>query len=370
MPTYNSSKTLNNQRIPEGLKVDGSLTFNNLDVQGNVKVDGSVNGSTLTCQNFTVDSSVTSNHVTCQNLKVGGSTTGNHINCQNLKIAGSLTGSSITVTGQGSVDGSCAVNGFNVNNTLKVRGSATGQRWDIRGDTVITGCLKASDQSRFTSITLYSYDSTLEHSTANNIIIKRCALNRPQLLRLSQGTVINGNVTFEDGQGVIYVDSTSRVTGTVTGGTVITDDRLARADQVVFHNSTRYVNYVNGQEVPGDANNFGNTTITITILPPLWLIVALLIGCIASFAFGGPLWLGITLAVLTALCIGGKLVGEMVVKSSHVESADAQSQLHVPGRTIPSHQATPNAGPDNQAQNARTESPNNPQSSNRRPTRR
>lgn len=384
MPTYNRSVTFNNQRISEPLRVNGSFKFNNLQVQNDVHINGSVHGSILQCQQLGINGSVHGDHITCQYLDINGPVTVEHVNCRNLKIDGSFTGTDITATEQGSINGSCTVNGFNVNNTLKIRGKAIGQRWDIRGNAEINGCLKASDQSRFTNIDLCSYDSSLEHSTANNIVIKRCTPVRPQILRLSQGTVINGNVTFEDGQGVIYVDSTSRVTGTVTGGRVITDDRLARSDQVTFYNTntatvgliniswggsgTRYVNYVNGREVAGDSNNFGNRT--IVILPPIWLIAALLIGTIASFALGGPLWLGVTLAILTALCAGGKLVGKIIRINSKVDeffNSVIMQPRPTPNQTTSSHQVTPtpNAGPSaDQTQTARPESQsNNPPSS-------
>lgn len=323
MVTFDEAVTLNNQKISH-LKVNGSLTFYNLEIEKGVTAHGAVDGTHIKCQQFKVKGTVCANNLTCQDLEVNGSVRGSHITGRHLKINGPLGGTQITVNGKGLIDGDCHVDGFNVKKSLNITGAAIGTKWNVGENTEIIGYLKA-DQSHFKNIELYTHDSALTKSTADNIVFRHCMpSNISRTLRLSQGTVVNGTVTFEDGEGIIYIDSSSKIKGAIRGGNVvmIKDDKLAQADQLetTYDMATKrnYRNH-NGSitdefsitvDKPNQKNqqnrdpNFNNdkTKTILFPLPSLSLILILFISFFASFALGAPLWLELTLGGLTSLC--------------------------------------------------------------------
>lgn len=145
----------------KSLVVDGSLKFSNLIIEEELLVNGSVNGKKLKCKKF----------------KINGSFNGKDIEAKDGSVSGSLEGANINVL----------------------------------GETKIFGSMSVSD-GNFGNIEINGKKSDLTNSKARSIFFKKEEAET-QKLELNKKTIISGDVTFESGEGKIYLNSGSEIHG-------------------------------------------------------------------------------------------------------------------------------------------------------------
>jgi hypothetical protein len=105
--------------------------------------------------------------------------------------------------------------------TIDVVGPTELKNCKIKGDTSIIGTLDANN-SEFEKITITTSHMHLENSKTQNIVIKKNSnANEKQKLVLSGSTIIDGNIVFESGQGIIEKSSTVKINGSITGCSVV-----------------------------------------------------------------------------------------------------------------------------------------------------
>lgn len=86
----------------------------------------------------------------------------------------------------------------------------------VTGDTTILGPLTATE-AKFNNIIITADKISLNNATVNNLLIKKTDKEETQTLILTGSTVINGDVTFESGNGIIHADSSVVIHGSVKG---------------------------------------------------------------------------------------------------------------------------------------------------------
>jgi hypothetical protein len=170
----------------ESLNVAGALDFNNLTIEKNLTVAGSANGNSLKCNKFTVN----------------GSFTGKNIQAQNGEVNGALACDKVTI-----------------DDDLIVNGSLSGKEIKVSGKTQIFGGLDASESS-FGDIEIATTKGTLTNSKAKNIIVKETQ-DLSQRLYLEGKTIIEENITFESGNGKVFISDGAQVMGAIQGASVV-----------------------------------------------------------------------------------------------------------------------------------------------------
>lgn len=186
-----------------------SQTFKDLLINGPSKLDG-INADSLTINgplNFTA-------------LKIKGKT----------EISGTFSGEDAELSDvviHGPFEGSKIIA-----KNLQVDGDVTLEDFKIDGNVNINGPLKAKNGS-FKDINSVYAPIAFYSVTLNNINVKKTNhqdggdntnsddnTNNYEI-KLAGNTVINGNITFESGKGVVFIrDKTAQLKGKVIGGTV------------------------------------------------------------------------------------------------------------------------------------------------------
>ena len=170
----------------ESLTIAGSLNFNNLTIEQILSVSGSAEGDFLKCEKFIIN----------------GSFAGKNIQATNGEVSGSLT---------------CEKT--NIDNDLEVNGSLKATETKVSGKTKVDGNLDAS-RSSFSDIEISSWQCTLRNSKAKNIFIKKTK-DKSQRIYLKGKTIIEGNITFESGNGKVIFSNEAKVKGKVQGASVV-----------------------------------------------------------------------------------------------------------------------------------------------------
>lgn len=158
----------------DSLTIKGPLNFNKLRVKGKAEFSGAVSGEE---GEFT-----------------------------NLAIHGTLWGSKIKI------------------DNLHVDGDVSIEDFQITGKVDINGPLKAKNGS-FNNITTVETPVALYNVTVNNIFVKqdtdknRNAKDDSNEVKLAGNTVVSGDITFESGDGVVFIrDKTAKLKGKIIGG--------------------------------------------------------------------------------------------------------------------------------------------------------
>ena len=99
---------------------------------------------------------------------------------------------------------------------LAVFGPANVRDWMVKGRTVIVGPLIAKN-STFSDVEITADKVVFENTTVNNILIKQQVDNKIQELSLKGSTIVNGNITFESGNGKVTTGKMVEIRGSVKG---------------------------------------------------------------------------------------------------------------------------------------------------------
>jgi len=153
----------------KSLSVMGPIHFDHLKVEKNTEVVGAVTES---------------EHGTFGSLIITGPFTAKNITCSKLEVIGPVDVSDLQVS----------------------------------GDTTIIGPLKAG-KSTFQNLTVTSDKIILEDSKVTDIVVKKNE-DKKQVLDLRGTTIVEGNIIFESGEGVVEQDSEVNIQGEIEGANV------------------------------------------------------------------------------------------------------------------------------------------------------
>jgi hypothetical protein len=135
-----------------------------------------------------------------------------------VKHSGSLTLKGTTVNQGVKVDGSLKMRHAIVN-SLKVNGMSSIKESTVKELANLNGMLKAT-QSFFQTIVISTDYLKLDTCTTANIKISPCP-NQIQQRIILTNTWVKGSIQFENGQGVVEIDSLSRIDGQVIRGETV-----------------------------------------------------------------------------------------------------------------------------------------------------
>lgn len=116
------------------------------------------------------------------------------------------------------VNGTLHANGVNLN-TLAVNGTANITSADVEKRSEINGRLLAKSSHFQGVIYLGSNSSKFENCATNDIYVSHSSSPLPKIYLI--GTTVNGNISFSDRKGVVYICSGSKISGRVLGGEII-----------------------------------------------------------------------------------------------------------------------------------------------------
>lgn len=133
-----------------------------------------------------------------------------------LKVAGKATLNGTTVQGLTRISGSVFAKNANLNQ-LNVSGKADLTGTMINGTGEISGLLTTFKSQVLGDLTISSNTVELESTTTKNITINPGGLE--QVLYLTN-SIVEGNVIFTSGNGVVYLRGASQVTGKIIGGKI------------------------------------------------------------------------------------------------------------------------------------------------------
>jgi len=212
-----------------GTHKNGSLRLRNRIIQGSVSTNGSLS---------------------VENVKIQGDTRTN----------GSFTADNAEIQGDVRTNGSFTATLVTVEETVGVNGRADLQSTHVKGTTSVNGVLRARRSHFDQDITLSCKDASFENCQVNSSIVVRpaslisgntvygmsdvviigrinyCATmingrcidahkmqSEPllQVIDLSAGTRVSGNIIFEGGKGEVHISDASQIQGQVIGGEII-----------------------------------------------------------------------------------------------------------------------------------------------------
>lgn len=214
--------------------------------------------STAFADNFTGPTDLSSKDF--KDLNINGNSNLNQISADSLTVKGPLNFSRIKIKGDTNVEGATSGEEADFNNlavrgsfwatkveiqNLKVDGEAALENFKVRGKVDINGPLKAKNGDFFkdinaahTPIALYNvtvdninvknsspgdvdYNNTSKTGNTSNTNTNGNTNNDDNVVKLAGNTVVNGNITFESGNGIVFIrDKTVQFKGKVIGGKI------------------------------------------------------------------------------------------------------------------------------------------------------
>lgn len=135
-----------------------------------------------------------------------------------IEVLGDIVTSDTTITESAKITGTARlVQGQIANATIT--GDGYFSNITMSGTTSLTGRLNTNNTVFTGDLDVYSPDVTLNGSTTKNIDNEDVESTQDNIYL--NGTHVNGNITFKSGHGIVHVDSSSSISGTVTGGKVV-----------------------------------------------------------------------------------------------------------------------------------------------------
>lgn len=117
----------------------------------------------------------------------------------------------LTVTGTMDVD-------HLITEELTVKGSVKAVYLDVKNHTEVDGLLDAK-HSKFNTLTVNADKTVLDEVIVESVLVKKGQQN--QILSLKGATVVNGDIVFESGEGVVQVESPEvQIKGAVKGASI------------------------------------------------------------------------------------------------------------------------------------------------------
>ncbi len=141
---------------------------------------------------------------------------------EKLKINGAaILGQNTIIKKTITINGQLKATGVFFEDNLFANGTTDISNSSLKLNAYFSGNLIAQDCQFSNSIILLSLDSSFSHCQINHVIIQRLPhVKTPQKIRLSNGCEITGDVTFEAGNGEIWIEKSTQIHGKVIGGKI------------------------------------------------------------------------------------------------------------------------------------------------------
>lgn len=143
---------------------------------------------------------------------------------KNINANGFMNLDGTTVTDSTSVNGRFRATDADLNK-LYVNGSANLEKCTVHGNATINGSLKGKDNTFEDTLTISSHEVCLNSTSTQSIEIRKVTHdNNKQVVMLENNSTVMGDITFASGNGVVVVDSKSKILGNAIGGVVVKKD--------------------------------------------------------------------------------------------------------------------------------------------------
>lgn len=165
-------------------------------------------------------------------LNVAGRVDAYDVRMGSAKISGYFNIKKGAILGEAKVSGSVDAEDVSVG-AAKISGSLSIKNSTISGPVKVGGGLDAKKTTFNDIIDVSSNKMVFSDSSTHSITVRKTNssftlfgwspfdVQKEQVVELRDGTMVNGSITFESGQGKVYVYGNSKITGTVKGGIVI-----------------------------------------------------------------------------------------------------------------------------------------------------
>lgn len=142
---------------------------------------------------------------------------------EKLKINGAATlGRNTIVKKPITINGQLEVIGALLEDDLLANGTTNISNSSLKRKAYFSGNLTARDSQFSDSITLLAYQASFIHCQVDHVIISGLSyVKTPQKIRLSNGCEITGDITFEGGNGEVWIEKSSQIHGKVIGGKIV-----------------------------------------------------------------------------------------------------------------------------------------------------
>lgn len=156
--------------------------------------------------------------ITAKSLSVMGPLHFNHLKVEKAaEIFGPVSNSEFGTFGSLFITGPFVAKNVTCSK-LEVTGPVDVTDIQVSGATTIIGPLRAV-KSTFENITITSDQVTLEDSKTKDIIVEKNE-DKKQVLNLKGKTIVEGNITFESGKGIVKQGLEVKIQGEIKGATV------------------------------------------------------------------------------------------------------------------------------------------------------
>lgn len=200
-----SQNTLNcSEGVLNGITHKGDINFEKTTVNGRSVLQGNTAINNASFDGLT--------------LKGNASVTGSKLNTMN--VTGNVYAKNVTVSGDSNVLGKFYAANTTIAANTKLVGEIDCDHCLFEKDASLLGNVVVSDSEVLGSLNLDSDRNSFYQSKLNNIVMKKPVGNHKQIISLNHGTVVN-NIHFEGKGGLVMLDETSKINGTVEGGTVV-----------------------------------------------------------------------------------------------------------------------------------------------------
>ena len=144
---------------------------------------------------------------------------------EKLKINGeAILGENTIVKDTMVVNGKLEAKGVTFEAELFSNGTTTLSKSWLNNNTHLSGTITTNNCHFLKNLSLLAQKSTYTNCNFSNVTVQKIpSVKTAPTIRLENGSIMSGDLTFEAGNGEAYLDSSSQIKGTVHGGKRIYD---------------------------------------------------------------------------------------------------------------------------------------------------
>lgn len=144
----------------------------------------------------------------------------NTVISEKLKINGqAVLGENTVVTQPLIVNGQLIASGVTFEAELFANGASTFTDSTLKDAAHLSGNVTASSSEMLKALVIYSQQAFFQNCKTKDITVRKLPYGKSsQLLDLKSNSTVNGDITFEGGNGKVHSDTTSNVEGVIHGG--------------------------------------------------------------------------------------------------------------------------------------------------------
>jgi hypothetical protein len=138
-----------------------------------------------------------------------------------MEIIGNLSAKKSEITGTTKIVGDLNGRNLTFGNNTNIVGTINCDQCVFKQDALLIGDVTLNNSQIQTSLLLNAKNSLFSTTKLNDITVKKPTADEQQEIQLKNGSLAH-NITFENQKGIVVLDSTSKITGAVVGGKVVT----------------------------------------------------------------------------------------------------------------------------------------------------